>query len=97
MEQSFDIVVSRSDRMCSRDDQGLYQSKEYGYSLTEKNVPADLVKERSLELRLQVVRFLNNSEALDMEKSLSTAAQEIAILEDNLKTWREKNGRNNGA
>lgn len=97
MEKSFDITVSRGDRLCRRDEHGLYQSSEYGYTLTEKDVPENLVTERSLELRLKIVRFLNNSEVLDQKKSPEEALQEIQVIEDNFKKWREKNGRNNGA
>jgi flagellar motility protein MotE (MotC chaperone) len=88
----FDVTVSKSDKICRRDSQGFYQTSEYGYTLTEKDVPAENVTERSLELRLKATRYICQSEVLENRKEAAQALEEIRVLEQHLKTWREKNG-----
>jgi hypothetical protein len=88
----FDVMVSKTDKICRKDDLGFFQPTEYGYALTEKNVPESEVTARSLELRLKITRFICNAEVLDGKKTKQDALDEIHALEKHLVSWRLKNG-----
>jgi hypothetical protein len=60
-----DIVVRLSEKVVRRDSDGLFQTKDIGFELTEKDVPQDKVKERTLELRMMVKRYIVNTKFLE--------------------------------
>jgi len=91
MGSEFDVTVSKSDKI-TRD----YQSSTFGYSLTEKNVPEDLVSERTLELQLRITRMISHWEALEEKKTPEDALEDIKRVEQLIKSRRDKNVKRSG-
>jgi hypothetical protein len=82
-----DLTISKHEKLTQN-----YQSSDYGYSITLKDIPEEDIAERSLETRIKITRFLCNSEVMDSKKPLEAAIKEIETLEKHLLDWREKHG-----
>ncbi|VVB50700.1 Uncharacterised protein [uncultured archaeon] len=96
MTRTFDLTVSKSDKICRRDDQGFYQPTEYSYSLTEKDVPEELVGQRTAELQLRITRMISHWEALDGKKTAEEALSDVQSMEQYVRE-REKHGKRHGS
>lgn len=72
-----DITVRLSEKIVHRDPQGLYQTKEIGFELSEHDVPDDKVKEQAKALRFQVKKLIVNTK---FTEGLITAEQGVDEL-----------------
>lgn len=84
-----DITISKSEKIVHRSSEGMFLTKDYSYSLTEKDVPEWQVKKKSLEMRLQIKKFLCNSQIFDGVKTIEEASKEIYLLEVDLEKFNE--------
>lgn len=82
MGRLFDIQVYKSEKRVFRDNDGMYQTVDGMFSLTEKDVPEEEVRVRSVELQKQVKVYLSNMQVLDGVKSAEQAKLEIAPYVD---------------
>ena len=73
-----DITVRLSENVVRRDSSGAFQTHVIGFELTEKDVPTEHVRTRSLELRLQVKKFIVNTKFMDGLITLEQGKEELA-------------------
>lgn len=86
-----DLTVSKYDKL-SKD----YQSSEFGYSITLKDVPEELVGNRTAELQLRLTRMISHWEVLDGKKTAEQALEDVQGMEQYVRE-REKHGKRNGS
>lgn len=72
-----DITVRLSEKIVHRDAYGMFQTKEVGFELTEKDVPEDKVREKTLALRLQVKKFIINTKLSEGLISVEQGVEEL--------------------
>ncbi len=72
-----DIVIRMGERVVTRDSNGLFQTKELSFELTDRDIPADQVRDRTLSLRLQVKKLLVNTK---VKEGLATVEQGLEEL-----------------
>jgi hypothetical protein len=85
-----DITISKGEKIVHRNKEGMFVTNEYFYSLTETNVVQWAVKKVSQELRLQITKFLCQSEVMDGVKTAEDARKEIALLEESLENYKKE-------
>lgn len=97
MGRLFDIQVYKSEKRVFRDSDGMYQTVDGMFSLTEKDIPEEEVTIRAVELQKQVKVYLSNMQVLDGVKSAEQAKAEIAPYSDmvmKVKASKEKKDGN---
>lgn len=82
MGRLFDIQCYKSEKRVFRDNDGMFQTIDGMFSLTEKDVPEEEVKVRAVELQKQVKIYLSNMQMLDGVKSLDQVKAEVAPYTD---------------
>jgi hypothetical protein len=87
---NFDVTVSKMERLVTKDSNGMFQSKENGISITEKDVQPDQVKLKTLELQKQVKIYISNMQVLDGAKTVEQVASEIKPYTDMVERARTK-------
>jgi len=87
---NFDVTVSKMERLVTQNAEGMFQSKENGISITEKDVQPDQVKLKTLELQKQVKIYISNMQVLDGAKTVEQVASEIKPYTDMVERARTK-------
>ncbi len=89
------VSFGKGEKVVNRGPDGFYATHEFNYSL-EEIVPKAQVKEKSLEMRLDVARFIANSKVASGVKTPEEVMPEITTLQSALDEWRSKNVKKEG-
>jgi hypothetical protein len=88
----YDITVGKLEKIVWQDTSGMFQTSENMLHYTEKDVPEDQIKLRTLELQKQAKVYLVNVQVMDKLKTAEQAAIEIQPYTDVIKKFKENNG-----
>jgi len=72
-----DITMKLDEKVIHRDNQGLYQTFEIGFEITEKDIPEPSVRERTLALRLQIKKLIVNTKVKEGLISVEQGLEEL--------------------
>jgi hypothetical protein len=72
-----DITIRLGEKVVRKDVMGMYQTSDISFEITEKDVPEDKVREKTLALRLQVKKFIVNTK---LSEGLISTEQGMAEL-----------------
>jgi hypothetical protein len=75
--ETMDITVRLSEKVVHRDSSGLYQTKEICFELSKQDVRVEDVRDVTVNLRLQVKKFIVNTK---LKEGLITVEQGIEEL-----------------
>jgi predicted hydrolase (HD superfamily) len=86
-----DLKIGLMEKIIYRDGTGMFQTRQFDYEITQKDIPEEHVKEATLKLRLQAKKYILNTLILEKLRTPEEALAELALYKADLEKFEAKN------